>query len=50
MYMDDKKKKTKPEKYMEYVLKKTNVGYNILAIRDSNLNSLKEKNYENQLK
>ena len=50
MYMDDKKKKTKPEKYMEYVLKKTNVGYNILAIRDSDLNSLKEKNYENQLK
>lgn len=35
MYISDEKRKNKPEKYMEYVLKKINDGYNIIAIKDS---------------
>lgn len=43
-FIDDKTRKMRPEKYMEYILKKTNDGYNIISIRDSLLDDKRSKN------
>lgn len=52
MYISDKKRKHKPEKYMEYILKKTNDGYNIISIKDSPIDDdwLKLENKEERSK